>query len=66
MKNTLKIERNLKEITQQQLASLTGVSRQTINSIETNKYIPNTLLALKISRILQKKVDELFFLEEYD
>ncbi len=66
MKNTLKIERDLKKITQEELASNTGVSRQTIISIESGKFIPSTLLSLKIARVLQKRVDELFWLEEYD
>jgi putative transcriptional regulator len=66
MKNILKIERAIKNITQGDLAKSIGVSRQTINAIELNKYIPSTLLALKIARAFQKKVDEIFMLEEFD
>lgn len=66
MKNTLRIERELKKITQEELAQNTGVSRQTIISIESGKYIPSTLLSLKIARVLQKRVEDLFWLEEYD
>jgi putative transcriptional regulator len=66
MKNIVKIERSLKNLTQEDLAQKIGVSRQTINAIETNKFIPSTVVALKIAKVLQKKVDELFSLEEFD
>ncbi len=66
MKNIIKIERAIKNLTQDELAKLIGVSRQTINAIELNKYVPSTLLALKIARVFQKKVDEIFLLEEFD
>lgn len=52
--------------TQQDFADKLGVSRQTIFSIEVGKYIPSTLLALKMSVLLQKKVEELFFLDTED
>ena len=52
MKNNLKVERAIKNITQAQLAELIGVSRQTINAMELNKYVPSTVLALKITEIL--------------
>ncbi|MBM2814004.1 MAG: family transcriptional regulator [Ignavibacteria bacterium] len=66
MKNKIKIERAIKNITQDDLAKLTKVSRQTINAIELCKYIPSTTLALKIARIFEKPVEEIFFLEEFD
>jgi len=66
MKNTIKIERAKRNMTQQDLAEKIGVSRQTINSIESQKYIPSTVLALKISKIFDSKVDEIFELEEDD
>ena len=66
MKNKLKIERAILDITQEDLATRIGVSRQTINSIETNRYIPSTLLALKISTVFKKNVNEIFELEEDD
>ncbi len=66
MKNTVKIERKLKHLTQEELANSVNVSRQTINSIELNRYIPSTILSLKIAKVLNKKIEELFFLEEYD
>lgn len=51
-------------MTQQQLAEAIGVSRQTINAIESGKYVPSTLLSLKISEIFGKTVNEIFMLEE--
>jgi putative transcriptional regulator len=53
-------------ITQQELGDLLKVSRQTIFSIETGKYVPSTILSLKISKIFTKPVDEVFVLEEND
>ncbi|MFK7774928.1 MAG: helix-turn-helix transcriptional regulator [Saprospiraceae bacterium] len=64
MKNRLKIERAILDITQEQLAKKIGVSRQTINSIEKNRYIPSTVLALKLSIVFKKPVNEFFDLEE--
>jgi Predicted transcriptional regulators len=49
MNNTIRIERAIKKMTQQQLADLVQVSRQTINTVELGKYIPSTVLALKNS-----------------
>ena len=66
MKNTIRIERAIKDITQQDLAVAVGVSRQTINSIEAARYVPSTVLALKIARYFGKTVDEIFTLEEED
>jgi len=66
MKNIIKIERAIKDITQDDLAKMIKVSRQTINAIEQNKYVPSTLIALKIARVFQKKVEEIFMLEEFD
>ena len=66
MKNTIRIERAIKDITQADLAEKVGVSRQTINTIESNKYVPSTVLALKIARIFGKPAEEIFILEEGD
>ena len=66
MKNSIKIERAIKDITQEELANKIGVSRQTINSIEKNRYIPSTVLSLKISKIFNKSVNEIFELEHND
>ena len=66
MKNKVKIFRQLSEMTQQQLAEKAGVSRQTIIAIESGKYVPSTLLALKLASLLGRDVSELFELEEKD
>ncbi|MDN3708632.1 helix-turn-helix transcriptional regulator [Myroides ceti] len=66
MKNTIKIERAVKDITQEDLANIISVSRQTINAMEKNKYVPSTVLALKIARYFGKPVEEIFILEETD
>ena len=66
MKNTIRVERAILKITQQQLADAIGVSRNTINSIESGKYIPSTLLALKIARHFGKATDSIFQLEDTD
>ncbi len=66
MKNTIRVERAILDITQQQLAEAVGVSRQTINSIESGKYIPSTVLSLKIARYFQKPTDSIFQLEDGD
>ena len=66
MKNTIRVERAIKDITQQDLAVAVGVSRQTITSIEEARYVPSTVLALKIARYFGKTVDEIFTLEEED
>ncbi|MBR5475517.1 MAG: helix-turn-helix transcriptional regulator [Bacteroidaceae bacterium] len=66
MKNNIRVERAIVRISQQQLADAIGVSRQTINAIETGKFVPSTLLALKIARYFSKSVDDIFSLEEGD
>ena len=66
MKNRLKVERAILDITQDELAKRIGVSRQTINSIEKNRYVPSTVLALKLSKIFNKPVNDFFNLSEED
>jgi len=66
VRSNLKVERAIKNLTQDDLAKLIGVSRQTINSIEKGRYVPSTVLALKISKIFDKSVNEIFELEESD
>lgn len=66
MKNTIRIERAILNITQAELAEKVAVSRQTINAIESQKYVPSTVLALKIARVFDKKVNDIFSLEEND
>ena len=64
MENTIKVERAILNITQDDLAKRIGVSRQTINSIEANRYVPSTVLALKLSEVFGKPVNDFFKLTE--
>lgn len=66
MQNRIRVERAIVKISQQQLADAICVSRQTINAIESQKYIPSTVLSLKIARFFKKPVEEIFQLEETD
>lgn len=66
MKNSLKIERAKKNITQDDLAKAIGVSRQTINAMEANKYVPSTVLSLKLAIYFTCTVEEIFQLTEND
>ena len=66
MKNNIRVARAEVRMTQQQLADAADVSRQTINAIESGKFVPSTILALKIARIFGKSVEEIFFLEDGD
>jgi putative transcriptional regulator len=66
MKNTIKVERAKKNWTQEDLAGKIGISRQSVNSIETGKFIPSTVLALKMAKIFGVNVESIFQLEKKD
>lgn len=66
MKNRIRIERAIMDITQAQLAEAVNVTRQTINAIEASKYVPSAVLAMKIARYFGKPVEEVFELEPTD
>ena len=66
MMNNIRVARAVERMTQQQLADAVGVSRQTINAIEAGKFIPSTLLALKIARLFRQPVESIFELEASD
>lgn len=66
MKNNIRVERAIMRMTQQELAERVGVSRQTINAIEGQKYVPSAVLLLKIAVVFEKTVEEIFSLEESD
>lgn len=66
MKNSIKVERARLDMTQQDLADKLAVSRQTINAIENGKFNPSTVLALKISALFNKSVNDIFELEPED
>jgi len=66
MKNNLKVQRAIHNLTQQDLAERVNVSRQTINALEAGKYVPSTVLALKLAKLFEKTVDDIFELEATD
>ena len=66
MENYIRVERAKKKITQAELAKKINVSRQTIHAIETGKFIPSTILALKIARFFNVRVEDIFKLENCD
>jgi putative transcriptional regulator len=66
LRNRLKVARAEQNLSQEQLAALAGVTRQTISSIETGQYNPSTLLTLILARQLNKRVEDLFALEEQE
>jgi putative transcriptional regulator len=66
MKNTIKVERARYNLSQQELADKLGITRQSIYAIEAGKFVPSTLLALKMARLFNAKVEEIFSLEEIE
>ncbi len=64
MKNNIKVQRAIHNLTQAELAEKIGVSRQTINAMEAGKYVPSTVLALKLSALFSVGVNDIFKLEE--
>ena len=66
MKNTIKVERAKKNWTQADLAKHIGISRQGLNSIETGKFVPSTLLALRMAKVFNTTVEILFQLDDTD
>ena len=64
LNNTLKVQRAKKDLTQEKLAQMVGVTRKTINTVEKGKYIPSTYLALKLAKVLGVTVEELFQIRE--
>ncbi|MCD8172275.1 MAG: helix-turn-helix transcriptional regulator [Alistipes sp.] len=64
LRNTIKVQRAIKNITQEELATAIGVTRKTVNTIENGVYVPSTVLALKMAKYFGVPVEELFRLEE--
>ena len=62
--NKIKVYRAIKNISQEELAVAIGVTRKTINTVETGKFIPSTVLALKIARYFGVPVEEIFVLND--
>lgn len=66
MKNLVKVERAKINLAQQELAERVNVFRQTIHSIESGKFLPSCVLAIKIARVFNLKVENVFIMEETD
>ena len=66
MTNTIKVQRAIKNITQEELAKAISVSRQTINAMEGGKYVPSTVLALKLAKYFEVSIEKIFKLEDGD
>jgi len=66
MKNNIKVQRAIHNMTQADLAEKIGVSRQTINAMEKNKYVPSTVLSLKIAQLFKVPLEDIFSLDEND
>jgi putative transcriptional regulator len=66
MKNNIRVERAILRISQQELADKIGVTRQTVNAIELEKFVPSALIVMKMSVIFGKPVNDFFYLEESD
>jgi putative transcriptional regulator len=64
LKNTIKVQRAKKNIIQEELAELVGVTRTTINFVERGKWVPSTILALKIARVFELPFEDVFYLDE--
>jgi len=63
LKTTLKVQRALRDLTQADLAAMAGVTRKSINAIETGRMVPSAILVLKLARALDARVEDLFSLE---
>ena len=64
LRNTLKVERAKRNLSQADLALLIKVSRKTINTIETGRFVPSTVIALRLAQVLHTSVEALFQLQE--
>ena len=66
LSTTLKVQRAMRDLTQADLADMVGVTRKSINAIETGRMVPSTVLALKLAQVLETRVEDLFKLEAAD
>lgn len=64
LRNTLKVQRAMRDLTQADLAARAGVTRRSVNAIETGHMVPSVLLALKIAHALGTSIDAIFSLDE--
>ena len=66
MTNTIKVERAKRDMTQADVANAIGISRQSVNAIEKGKFVPSTVLSLKLAKLFETTVEEIFCLESGD
>lgn len=66
LRNTLKVQRAMRDLTQADLASLAGVTRRSVNAIEAGRMVPSVLLALKLAHALGTSIDTIFSLDDGD
>ncbi|MBD8879810.1 helix-turn-helix transcriptional regulator [Rhodanobacter sp. 7MK24] len=66
LKNSLRVYRAAKELTQADLAELIGVTRKSINAIEQGRMVPSTILALRLAHALGTTVEDIFSLDDFD
>ena len=66
MKNKIKVQRAIKNVTQEEMAEALGISRQTVNAVELNKYTPSLLLGMRMAHYFAVPIDELFIMEDKD
>lgn len=66
MKNRIRVERAILAITQDEMAKRLGITRQSVHAIENGKFVPSTVLALKIAALFGRRVEEIFELEDGD
>ncbi len=64
LQNTIRVHRAIKHITQEELAAAVGVTRKTVNTIENGRFVPSTVLAMRIARYFGVPVEEVFSLAE--
>jgi putative transcriptional regulator len=64
LKNTIKVQRAKKDLTQEELAGLVGVTRTTIHYVERGKWVPSTILAIKIAHVFEVPFEEVFYLKD--
>ena len=63
LRNTLKVQRAIRDLTQAELAALAGITRRSVNAIEMGRMVPSVLLALKLARVLGVPVETIFTIE---
>lgn len=61
--NTIKVQRAMRDLTQADLAAMAGVTRKSVNGVETGRMVPSVVLALKLARALGVTVDTIFTLD---